>query len=580
MANFSFPKPLFGTTPATTTTSSFTFGPTTSSTAPAFGGFGTTMNPPQTSAAFNFAAANPAVTTSASAFSFGSGTTAAKPLFGATTATTFGPPTNIFGLNTTAPTAQSAPTFSGFGTGATTTNPPMFGGLGSTINPAPAAFPFGGTQPQQPATQPFAGFPSLQSQPQFPGQIQQPPQQQVYNRDDVLITSLTTPRLFNDERDDLILKWNILQVFYGTGKTFCHQGIYEVDDKSAYHAFKTYSYSVRPRTRDEDGLVALILNQKIADVIKVKDKIIENLHRLFNNNPNCLIELEGLSPLADDKTQMLIVVSEKQPGSLSTKKAKASDVVNHLNPPQQTQSLSTLSTNNTRQHLESLGIVQIFARTDLTDEEYKQYLDVTPAGLTGFIWEQAKNENPKPQLLLPVALVGVKALRDRMKQQFIEYDGQKQELINIRQQIRSVKDQCETFRLTMKRYQTNLLEYSHRILKAIIQFEIRRRQHESKLTSNEIQLWTSISPLISYSSLNPSKMLDIRIKDLLMQIRMNPQILKTINWTSLATSTLDNEKLETIKDILHEIHRGIKNIVEIVQNDRQTLLRIDERLPK
>jgi len=42
--------------------------------------------------------------------------------------------------------------------------------------------------------------------------------------EDLLITSLTSPRLFPDERDDLILKWNILQVFYGTGKTFCSQG--------------------------------------------------------------------------------------------------------------------------------------------------------------------------------------------------------------------------------------------------------------------------------------------------------------------------------------------------------------------
>lgn len=58
-----------------------------------------------------------------------------------------------------------------------------------------------------------------------------------------------------------------------------------------------------------------------------------------------------------------------------------------------------------------------------------------------------------------------------MKSQFIEHEDQKQQLENIRQQLRSVKDQCEAFRLTMKRYQTNLLEYSHRILK------VRRKQH-------------------------------------------------------------------------------------------------------
>lgn len=49
----------------------------------------------------------------------------------------------------------------------------------------------------------------------------------------------------------------------------------------------------------------MIINQKLADVVKDKDKRIETLHRLcFHNNPNCLIELEGISPLADDRTQV------------------------------------------------------------------------------------------------------------------------------------------------------------------------------------------------------------------------------------------------------------------------------------
>jgi nuclear pore complex protein Nup54 len=110
------------------------------------------------------------------------------------------------------------------------------------------------------------------------------------------------------------------------------------------------------------------------------------------------------------------------------------------------------------------------------------YVTFFSAGLTAFVWEQAKKENPKPQLLLPVPLIGVKgnktkgsnlvtmpivfvALRDRMKSQFIEHEDQKQQLESIRQQLRSVKDQCDAFRLTMKRYQNSLLEYSHRILK-------------------------------------------------------------------------------------------------------------------
>lgn len=129
---------------------------------------------------------------------------------------------------------------------------------------------------------------------------------------------------------------------------------------------------------------------------------------------------------------MLIVISEKQAGTLLVKKYKGSDVVNHLQPvqpPQQQTTLLAPPANPNKAHLDSMGIVQVFARTDLSEQDYKQYLDSTPpglsprngtslnsssAGLTAFVWEQAKKENPKPQLLLPVPLVGVKGTRSRM----------------------------------------------------------------------------------------------------------------------------------------------------------------------
>lgn len=568
------PRPtLFGTSTAptntTATASPFTFGTPTATTStfgfgtpaaagatppkPAFTGFGTAATTTTTAApTFTFGAPT-TTTTAGSTFAFGAPTTT-------TAASTFG-----FGAPaaTTTTTATAAP-FGGFGFGTTaapaaTTAAPGFTFGGATTQPFGAT-----TATAQPAAVPTAV--ATGSRPE-----------------DLLITSLTSPRLFPDERDDLILKWNILQVFYGTGKTFCSQGVYDVDANLPYHVFKTYSYSVRPRTRDEDGLVALIFTKKLAEIVKDKDKIVESLHRLcFHNNPNCVIELEGISPLADDRTQMLIVVNEKQSGTLLIKKVKASDVVNYLQPPQaQTQPTTTLivqPANPNKVHLDSLSIVQVFARTDLTDQDYKQYLDSTPPGLTAFVWEQAKKENPKPQLLLPVPLVGVKALRDRMKSQFIEHEDQKQQLENIRQQLRTVKDQCEAFRLTMKRYQTNLLEYSHRILKATIQFEARRRQHEPKLTSTEIQIWSNLHPL---ETLTQSP-LDIRIKDLIMKIRMNPNLLAPIQWSTILHSNeflrFDKEKIEQIKEILQEIHRGIKNVVELVQNDRTTLVKIDEKI--
>jgi hypothetical protein len=80
---------------------------------------------------------------------------------------------------------------------------------------------------------------------------------------------------------------------------------------------------------------------------------------------------------------MLIVVSERQAGTLVVKKLKSSDIVNYLQPPQPQQTTGFISQpiNSNKTHLDSMGIVQIFARTDLSDQDYKQYLDSTPPGI-------------------------------------------------------------------------------------------------------------------------------------------------------------------------------------------------------
>lgn len=81
---------------------------------------------------------------------------------------------------------------------------------------------------------------------------------------------------------------------------------------------------------------------------------------------------------------MLIVVSMKDSQSLTVKKIKSSDVVNHLQPtpPQPTTTTTFIAqpVNPNKVHLDALGIVQIFARIDLSEQEYKQYLDSIPPG--------------------------------------------------------------------------------------------------------------------------------------------------------------------------------------------------------
>jgi beta-glucosidase/6-phospho-beta-glucosidase/beta-galactosidase len=67
-----------------------------------------------------------------------------------------------------------------------------------------------------------------------------------------------------------------------------------------------------------------------------------------------------------------------------------------------------------------------------------------------------------------------------------------------------------------------------------------------------------------------------------MKIQMNPTLLAPIRWSSILNSNeslrCNKEKLEQIKEILQEIHRGIKDVVELVHNDRTTLAKLDDKI--
>ncbi len=153
--------------------------------------------------------------------------------------------TPAFGAAATGTAAAPAPAFSGFGAPTSVSKPPTlsFGGV-TTTAAAPSAFggaPFGAptstfgagstalggggffSQGQQKATAPFGttgaaapalglGFSQqpLQLQQQQQQQQQQQPQQQV----EQLYNSVVHCSIFGDERDSILARWNMMQVFY------------------------------------------------------------------------------------------------------------------------------------------------------------------------------------------------------------------------------------------------------------------------------------------------------------------------------------------------------------------------------
>ncbi len=60
-------------------------------------------------------------------------------------------------------------------------------------------------------------------------------------------------------------------------------------------------YSCVSDVKDEDGLVALALNKKEADVRCQQQQLVESMHKVLGGNPTLTVNVEGVRALPDDQ---------------------------------------------------------------------------------------------------------------------------------------------------------------------------------------------------------------------------------------------------------------------------------------
>lgn len=66
---------------------------------------------------------------------------------------------------------------------------------------------------------------------------------------EVLLSSLVNPQVFNDERDGIIAKWNQLQAFSGTGKIFYQNSAVDVPKENIFSRFKVQFLKHKPEVK-------------------------------------------------------------------------------------------------------------------------------------------------------------------------------------------------------------------------------------------------------------------------------------------------------------------------------------------
>ncbi|XP_006789159.1 nucleoporin p54 isoform X3 [Neolamprologus brichardi] len=538
-SGFSFGSFGAKTTPSTT----FGFG-TPATTTTASSGFGTLTAP-------GFGAATTTTAAPATGFSFGSTNTGAFGGFGTTTTTvaapgatfSFAPPATGslfgntqnkgFGFPTGLSTATAAGT-SGFGTGT---------GLGATS--------LGG----------FGGFNIQQTQQQqgglFGQQAGQNQSTQLYQQ----VTALSAPTLLGDERDSILAKWNQLQAYWGTGKGYYSNNNppVEFNQENPFCRFKAVGYSCIPMSKDEDGLVVLILNKKEADVRAQQQQLVESLHKILGSNQTLTVNVEGVKALSNDQTEVIIYLVERSPNGTS-KRIPASTLFNYLEQA------------NIKVQLTQIGVAMSVTRTELSPAQLKQLLQNAPAGVDSIIWEQAKVDNPDPEKLIPVPMVGFKELLRRLQIQEQMTKQHQTRVDIISNDISELQKNQATTVAKIAQYKRKLMDLSHRVLQVLIKQEIQRKSGYA-IQVDEEHLRVQLDTI--QSELNAPTQFKGRLNELMSQIRMQNHFGAV---RSEERYSVDADLLREIRQHLKQQQEGLSHLISVIKDDLEDIKLIEHGL--
>ncbi|XP_062269073.1 nucleoporin p54 isoform X3 [Platichthys flesus] len=529
------------------------------------------------------------------AFNFGgaAGSTAATltaPGFGAATSTAAAPATGFgFGSTNTGfgglgAGNTTAGTFGGFGATATTAAAPgstfsfaaptnttggLFGntqnkgfgfssGLGTATAPGTTGF---GTSLGTSGLGGFGGFniqPTQQQQGGLFGQQQSQPQPtQLYQQ----VTALSAPTLLGDERDSILAKWNQLQAYWGTGKGYYSNNNPPVDftQENPFCRFKAVGYSCVPVSKDEDGLVVLILARKEADVRVQQQHLVESIHKVLGNNQTLTVNVDGVKALPNDQTEVIIYVVERSLNGTS-KRIPASTL------------FVFLEQNNVKVQLSQIGVAMSVTRTELSPAQLKQLLQNAPAGVDPIIWEQAKVDNPEPDKLIPVPMVGFKELLRRLQTQDQMTKQHQTRVDIISNDISDLQKNQATTVAKIAQYKRKLMDLSHRVLQVLIKQEIQRKSGYA-IQVDEEHLRVQLDTI--QSELNAPTQFKGRLNELMSQIRMQNHFGAV---RSEERYSVDADLLREIKQHLKQQQDGLSHLISVIKDDLEDIKLIEHGL--
>ncbi|VDP23306.1 unnamed protein product [Soboliphyme baturini] len=371
-----------------------------------------------------------------------------------------------------------------------------------------------------------------------------------------LLTSVTNPQLYGDERDGVIARLNQIQAFCGTG--------------IGYYAPNFVGFNRLAEIKDEDGLVSLIIKKSANDVSKNRQLLCDCVYKIMGAKPQISVQIELLKPLPDDRCETVIFIVESNPSTNAKRRVPASEVYQFLNQPTIKSQLQA-----------NAAVEDIAIRANLNEEKLQGYLAVAPPGFDPNIWIQAQKDNPKPGKMLPWPIQGYDQLHYRRQLQLQEIELQKcycqvcVTLVNICEMMDSVakfEKRLLAMQAKLLEMQTTQNTVSNRLL-SVIRSQMMRFREGYSLDSTEEALKTRLDRINAY--LTGPLQLKNRITELLSHIRSRPECLSAQLKSDIVEEnlTINVKYLKDSQDFLEKItsllQADIKDVAEMQRSLNQ-----------
>lgn len=377
----------------------------------------------------------------------------------------------------------------------------------------------------------------------------------------VILSAISVPNIFDDDRDAILAKFNKMQAFLGVGQGYFNTTALPINFsmENPFCRFKAVGYSCIPSGPDSAGLVALTISKKEQDVKTHQQQLVEALHKLFGSKPTLVVFVDGLKSLPEDKTEVVIYLVERD-ASGNSRRYPASEVSNFLNQA------------NTKSHLQTLGIEKVIAKASLSDEQLNWYLRNPPAGIHPILWEQARKDNPQPHRLVPVPILGFEQLHNRIKCQQQETTLHQNALEILSDDIATLQQKHTETMTKLAQYKRRCLDLSHRVLQVITKQEVKRKTGCSIQPDEEelrIQLESNLM------ALNAPTQFKGRLNELVAQLRLQQQM---IGNPQDVRYSMEKSMQDDLKQHLEKQQEGLMHLTSVIRSDYQDLKVIQQGL--